>query len=1160
MLFCCPSLGGAIYSFYFKVILLMHVNPVLTALFVYLLFSLAVGFYSRRKTKTFKQFAVGDKNFSVATLVTTFVATNMDGGYLGYTLAIGYTNGLRTSITFTAIILAHLLMSRYVAPRMGEFMQHLSIAESMGVMFGKTARAMTAIVRILHSIVATAIQLYVIIKVIKFHAKLDTIAGDFAGYIVIGIVVIYCTLGGIKAVTFTDVIQLITFATLMPILIYLVSTQVTHYKSFLTLSATQQIPFYRSCVGFGPEMVSSWLYSFFMSIVISITMPYNMQRIYMAKNIRAVKSLFFYKAIVQIILNSIILLLAMLLLAYDTNLTPIDLMGHILEKHPHVWLIRFVCIAIVALAMSTADSLLHAASVLLTHDIVTVFKWEPKNKLKLVRLCSLGVGVVAMLLVPLQENILKIHRGVYSFFLSTIVAPFILAIFGFRPSTKALLLGMGAGVLTNIALISILKGYFYLLHEHLLVMFMNLLFAMVSHYLLPKVPGRGWVKKPRSKEALKQYFQNFKLFPYLKALMPTNGLTFFSLGCYALISQYIQMGSHMFNQFLPICFICLASLVFIYPTLKEHLLKRYHTLAIYLYPMLIFILLFLSSSYILSLQGYTKLSVQLFLTHIAVTLFLLPWYLVLFMVVITLSIMYGISPISSSLIHVLIVDKQPGKFLYTFLFFIVVYSIILHVSNKLKKYDQKLGYFDREKEINQLKKLKQSQYHYHANRLAYTDACEEVVIPKFIEALTQLAQDQSLSVAGRNDITKLIDQLAGHKKFIEESFYNREYHLVLEHKKVDIQQIINRVIHIVSKIHQLIEIIVHPYSSVSTICADPIHLEQLFTNSIYYVVDRGGLDPLDILYVHIMDTSIEYNLSDIEDFTKTLPALAFIFTTKAQQPVIKPLYKESLDRKVYIVPTNKTELYKRSIVRIVNAHYGCSLLDERAFVACILPIALDEIRDEVMNSLPPAPDFTFAETEVSVAQETALVNLLSRETSLSQEVIVDTIQFIKRCHGDQRRASGEPYYMHPMAVTKLLLKETNDPAAVLSALLHDVVEDSKIFNSYIQSRYGSQVAEIVAMVTHMSPSFRKKKLSKEENENRFRRCKDIRAIQVKMADRLHNVLTLRHRPIEKQVKVVRQTLDFYLPFSESMGVVTLTKELRMLCEEILRKYEESKLV
>ena len=344
----------------------------------------------------------------------------------------------------------------------------------------------------------------------------------------------------------------------------------------------------------------------------------------------------------------------------------------------------------------------------------------------------------------------------------------------------------------------------------------------------------------------------------------------------------------------------------------------------------------------------------------------------------------------------------------------------------------------------------------------------------------------------------------------------------------------------------------------TTLCADPIRLEELFKKGIQYILDSPSVEALELIYLHIMDTSIHYSLNTTGTFNKTLPALAFILTTCRETPCIAPVYRETLDHRVNIAAKNRHELDKHTILRIVEAHYGCFFIEETSSLITlyhILPIDLNEIRDEVMNSLPCVADVTLAETAASIAQEQSLTKLLVQETSLTQAQVTHTLEFIKYCHGNQRRASGEPYYTHPMAVAELLLKETKDPAAILAALLHDVVEDSGLFSSCIKSRYGSEVEALVAVVTHMGSSFRKKKLSKKEAEEQLRRCKDIRAIQIKIADRLHNVLTLAHRPIVKQVKVARQTLDFYIPFAESVGITTLTKPLRMRCEEILHKYE-----
>ena len=191
-------------------------------------------------------------------------------------------------------------------------------------------------------------------------------------------------------------------------------------------------------------------------------------------------------------------------------------------------------------------------------------------------------------------------------------------------------------------------------------------------------------------------------------------------------------------------------------------------------------------------------------------------------------------------------------------------------------------------------------------------------------------------------------------------------------------------------------------------------------------------------------------------------------------------------------------------------------------------------------------------TTHSIAQEKELTDQLTKETSLEKDFIVETIQFIKKCHGGQKRLSGDPFYTHPMSVASLVLEETKDADVIVGALLHDVVEDSKVPLSYIKSRFGSSVASIVYGVTHMGATFRKKKLNKKENEKHLCSCKDIRSVQVKMADRLHNLSNIRYRSLEKQVAVAQQTLEFYVPPAESLGITKLTAKIKHICEEILK--------
>ena len=1139
----------------------MSINPVLTAVLIFLLFSLVVGLWDVKKTKTFQQFAVGDRNFSTPTLVATIIATNFGGGFLFRDLEQIYTKGLYYGLAGIVSALGFFfIISHFIAPRMGEFLHHFSIAESMGFIFGKYVRVITALSGILYSVGSVAIQLNIISKVIKLYCNIE---GDIPIYTAIGVVLVYSTFGGIKAVTFTDVIQFITFSTLIPVLIYLVSTHIPSYKPVLTLLTTHPNFDLRQVIGLHPKFINTLILTFI--FFFPIAQPSVMQRMYMAKNVYQVRSSFSYTVLISIILKAIVLLLVIALLAHSETLNPKELLEYILKVHNSLWLKSFVCIGVLSLAMSTADSNLHVASVLFTHDIVTVFKWQPKNKLIVAHICSVLVTLLATWLFSVEKDLLNLILHTFSFYKPIVSVPFMMAIFGFRPSSRSVLLGMAAGAFTILAFkirwITCLNSQYDVFPAIL----MNFLCLVGSHYLLPKVAGTGWVgikdnaplrlakqNKAHKKIEFKKALTDFKLPNYLNTLLPTNHKPFFALGLYGLITAFMQLVGGQSNLLVPMVLMGFASCMALYPIIKERIPTDYSNLVAYLYPLFIFILLFLSSSYMLSCYGYRKLVVQLFLTNIAVALWFLPWPVVVTMVSITIGMMHGIAPINA------IALVFTGKCFYSLLFFTALYGIIIAWKLKFQQLNVNLRCLNQEKAVDQVTRLKRIQSHHYVNQLAHGGGYEDTIIPEITDELALVSQHSSLSAAEKKQLTKLIDRLHGYKQFTEEILYHKTHHLPLAQQTVVIQEVIHNFIQRFARIDAKVAVLVNQQTAHTTLCADPTKLEELFREGLQYILHRGRLAPSELIYLHIMDTSIHYSLNKTGTFHKTLPALGFILTTQQPPPFIAPVYRETLDNRGYAVPHDTHDLYKQAARCIVEAHYGCFFIEEIDSLITlyhILPIDLNEIRDEVMNSLPCVADVTLAETAASIAQEQSLTKLLVQETSLTQAQVTHTLEFIKYCHGNQRRASGEPYYTHPMAVAELLLKETKDPAAILAALLHDVVEDSGLFSSCIKSRYGSEVEALVAVVTHMGSSFRKKKLSKKEAEEQLRRCKDIRAIQIKIADRLHNVLTLAHRPIVKQVKVARQTLDFYIPFAESVGITTLTKPLRMRCEEILHKYE-----
>ncbi|MCH5320923.1 MAG: bifunctional (p)ppGpp synthetase/guanosine-3',5'-bis(diphosphate) 3'-pyrophosphohydrolase [Eubacterium sp.] len=152
-------------------------------------------------------------------------------------------------------------------------------------------------------------------------------------------------------------------------------------------------------------------------------------------------------------------------------------------------------------------------------------------------------------------------------------------------------------------------------------------------------------------------------------------------------------------------------------------------------------------------------------------------------------------------------------------------------------------------------------------------------------------------------------------------------------------------------------------------------------------------------------------------------------------------------------------------------------------------------------------------------------------------------------HKNQRRRSGEPYIMHPVAVAKILMKLGMDNECIIGALLHDVVEDTEYDLDYIRKVFGDEVALLVDGVTKLGqiPLSTREEVQAENIRKMFIAMnEDIRVIIIKLCDRLHNMRTLEHMPEYKQREKSLETLEIYAPIAHRLGIRPIKEELENL--------------
>ena len=158
--------------------------------------------------------------------------------------------------------------------------------------------------------------------------------------------------------------------------------------------------------------------------------------------------------------------------------------------------------------------------------------------------------------------------------------------------------------------------------------------------------------------------------------------------------------------------------------------------------------------------------------------------------------------------------------------------------------------------------------------------------------------------------------------------------------------------------------------------------------------------------------------------------------------------------------------------------------------------------------------------------------------------------YAMKMHGAQLRASGDPYFAHPIEVAGILTEFRMDTATIVTALLHDVIEDTPVTREEIAASFGEEVAILVEGVTKLTKlEFTVESTRQAENLRKFILAisKDVRVLMVKLADRLHNMRTLGFiKNAAKRERISRETLDVYAPLARAIGVHRITSELEEL--------------
>ncbi len=613
---------------------------------IFLVVNLLVGLSCSRGVANIREYAIGNRDFSTATIVATLVATWCGAGFFSYTLEETYRQGISFLIAALGDSLVFIVIGYIFAPRMGEFLGKLSVAEAMGELFGNKARFITVIAGIISSIGILGVQFKVSSRILELI--FDT-SGERATILSAAIVILYSAFGGIRAVTFTDVVQFFTFGCIIPIIATIAWDALSDHASVIRTIETNPLFNYRELF----DLTNIKFYqmsSVLLFFLVPEFSPMIFQRISMARNAAQASRSFKLAGFICLIIQLTIAALGVFILSDNPNIDPDNLISYIINHYTYTGFKGMIAVGIMAMIMSSADSLISSMSVIFAHDLCKPlgFKWA-NNELLVSRIFAIVSGVCAIYFALKLKSVLELIMLAWGVYGPIVTPAFLLAIFGFRSSEKSVLIGMFGGM--TAAIIWKIKFSHLGIDGFIPGMFLNILFLFTSHYLL-KQPG-GWVgikdqktfsmfqyEKKRRRQSLINSILKFSFLQFCRNSAPDNETTYSYFGFFSIASVSMAMYTIPHEamsqyteivQFLYRSTLILSCYFLMYPIWPNALKKP--ALASIVWVLGAMYILICSSGIFVLISNFAQTQLMIFFINVIVVSIIFRWQAALFMII-----------------------------------------------------------------------------------------------------------------------------------------------------------------------------------------------------------------------------------------------------------------------------------------------------------------------------------------------------------------------------------------------------------------------------------------------------------------------------------------------------------------------------------------------
>lgn len=610
----------------------MNFNLDVAIFIAFLIVNLVVGLNYGRGVKTIQDYALGGRNFHTGAIVATIVATYISGSGFFITMSKTYSDGLYYLIASSSMALSLLVIAFFVVPRMAEFLGKTSVATMMGDLYGKEVLTITAVCGILENIGGIAVQFKVFGNLFSYFLNIDP---TFALLLASSIVIVYSSFGGIRAVTYTDILQFVTFGAIIPLVGILIWNQL--HDGGVEISQIFNEPKFNLLEVINLGNPQFWhMIPLILYFGVPTIDPMDFQRISMGRNVAQIKRAMIIAALFIIIIKLLMGWLPILIQAVNPNLEPGKVLNFIIDNYTYPGLKGMIMVGVAAMAMSTADSRINAAAVLFANDLSKILKIN-FNELLLSRVFSIVLGIFAIYLALSKNDLLSIIMVSASFYMPVVALPMLVSIFGFRTSKIPVLIGMAAGFS-----VSVIWNFLGIDADGIiLAMLVNLVFLLGSHYLL-KQPG-GWKKVEiqgndgQSFAFLNKFvgkIKGFNFIEFCKKTAPSNEFMYTGLGLYFIFYTFGTMYStqvallrengRMILTFYQIM-MCTGTILAMYPIWPPRI--KHEIIVQVAWNIVIFYMFAFFSCFFVLLSNFGQLQFVIFTLNIILTAILVGWKL-----------------------------------------------------------------------------------------------------------------------------------------------------------------------------------------------------------------------------------------------------------------------------------------------------------------------------------------------------------------------------------------------------------------------------------------------------------------------------------------------------------------------------------------------------